>query len=107
MLERMAEQGQTVPALEDRPTLLPRLRWYFDCFVELDSDRSYASGHPLRLSTGQMHAYWKAYELYNFEDFSGKIRQIDDIWSTKRDEKRKREEATKQAPKGSAPPALK
>ena len=107
MLNKMKEQGQDPPALRNRPELLDRLAWYFDCFQEMSSDRSYAEGTPLRLTTGQMHSYWKAYELYNFEDFSRMIRLIDSIWSDKTRVKRDSVASAKTVPKGSPPPRLK
>lgn len=106
MLERMKEQGQDPPALKNRPQLLNRLQWYFECFTEMTSDRSYTQGYPLRLSTSQIHAYWRIYGLSDMEDFIDKIKQIDSIWIAKQNEKHKKESDKKETPKGSLPPRL-
>lgn len=106
MLEKMKEQGQDPPALRNRPRLLDRLQWYFECFTDMTGDRSYTQGYPLRLSTSQIHAYWQIYGLYAMEDFIDKIKMIDSIWITKQSEKHEKESKQKEAPKGSAPPRL-
>lgn len=107
MLLQMQEQGQTPPALENKPKLLDRLQWYFECFYELTGDRGYTQGYPLSLSTRQIYDYWSIFGMYNFEDFYSKIKLIDAVWMKKTKEKSDKESESKKAPKGSAPPRIK
>ena len=107
MLLQMQEQGQPAPALDNKPRLLDRLQWYFECFYELTGDRGYTQGYPLGLSTRQIYDYWSIFGMYNFEDFYSNIKMIDTIWLLKTREKSDRDSSAKQTPKGSAPPRLK
>ena len=106
MLLQMQEQGQEPPALRNKPKLLDRLQWYFECFYELTGDRGYTQGYPLGLSTRQIYDYWSIFGLYNFDDFYSKLKLIDRIWLQKTREKSEKESNAKQTPKGSAPPRL-
>lgn len=106
MLHKMQEQGQTPQALLDRPSLMDRLSWFYNCFCELSSDRGYIENTPLRLTTGQIHIYWSAYKLYDFEGFAQKMRLIDHIWHTKVLEKQAAKASAAKRPNGSPPPRL-
>lgn len=82
----MQEGGMIVPALEDRPALLPSIVWFYECFQDLCNDRAVApEGIPLSLTTGDIGEYFDRYELaeaLTFEEFSEKIRLIDGVWLT-------------------------
>ena len=68
-------------SLRQRPELLPRLHFYLRCFEDLGSDRTHDfNGDPMRLSTGQLHTYFQAYGLEDFEEFAAKLRLIDSIY---------------------------
>lgn len=73
-----------MPALESRPALLPSIVWYYECFQEMCNDRSVApEGVPLCLTTGDIGEYYDRYKLeeaITFEDFSEKIRLVDEVW---------------------------
>ena len=106
MLLQMQEQGQSPPALQNRPTLIDRLHWFYACFFEMSSDRGYVENTPLRLTTGQIHTYWSAYRLYDFEGFAQKMRLIDSVWHTKVLKKQADKASKPKTPSGSPPPRL-
>ena len=89
MLRAQQEAGQTVPTLDNRPSIPKRYAWHYDCFIELSGDRTILSigmGSPVPrpLTTGQIYTYYQAFELakfgVDFPYFYDGIREIDLIW---------------------------
>lgn len=74
------QTGTPPPALQSRPTLKMPLAYYVECFHEVSSDRSYAQGQPLRLSTMQIEVYRRTFEIADKFDFHSYIRMIDQVY---------------------------
>lgn len=77
-------QGKSPPALKTRPVLDPRLRWYYEHFLELSQDRRYDQHNPLYITTGEIVRYAETFRIGMFESFYSRIRLIDSIWMAER-----------------------
>jgi len=81
-----------------------RLFWYYDCFKELSRDRRYEQGHPLPLTTSDIHAYWSAFRMLDFDGFYDTMTLIDRAWLS---EVAKRNKIDAEKSKSKPKPALK
>lgn len=64
----MADSGQDVPALRERPTLPGYLWYYRDIFDEVAGSRHYAaSGEPLPIPISEIHAYCEMFSIYGLD----------------------------------------
>ena len=98
-----------MPALDNKPELLPRLIYYVDHFYRLMRDRGYEQGTPLPLANWQIKQYADTFGILDFFDFYEKIVQVDSIYlktqSEETERKRKQEESkSKSAGRSKTPP---
>lgn len=56
------------------------LFWYYSSFKEIANDRRYEQGHPLPLTTFDIHTYWVAFRLLDFHEFYDTMTLFDRAW---------------------------
>lgn len=56
-LEREAERGRSIPALENRPDLEPHLIWVWEAYSTLDKSRQWGAGFPQPISLVELESY--------------------------------------------------
>lgn len=104
MLLKAQASGMPTPALDNRPSLITDLSWYYECFQDLCVDRLYSELGPQRLSTRTIYDYHRIHGLSDFDDFYGWIRLIDRVWSNLVSEQQKKKLAEKPTSKQSSLP---
>ena len=62
-LTQLAKQGQAVPALQNRPKLLPECQRYWDSFIALDGCRTGNGRGPNPIQVSEILAYTKLSEV--------------------------------------------
>lgn len=104
MLERMQEQGQDPPALANRPTLEPHLKFVWETFWELNTERPPSMGGVTRIPYRAFldYAYTYQFTRQDTKDIWPLVRQLDTAYITYHDE-RQAEKVAKDKQKAGRP----
>ena len=76
------ETGLPSKALDSKPSLNPRLTYYYDEFNDLASDRTLDQGYPTALTTAQIREYCDFFSVQDRLEFRKYIKMIDHIYLT-------------------------